>query len=73
MPTEAHSLVDVDVLNASTVSGIAHTTAAGLTAQGFDVNEIGDASTQLQPWADRSEILYGPSGTEAANTLAPPS
>jgi LCP family protein required for cell wall assembly len=68
-PTEAHSLVDVDVLNASTVNGIAHTTAAALTAQGFDVTGTGNASTQLAS-GDPSEILYGRSGTEAAHTLA---
>ncbi|HEX4433377.1 MAG TPA: LCP family protein [Acidimicrobiales bacterium] len=69
VPTEAHGDVDVDVLNASTVSGIAHTTAAALTDQGFQVNEIGDASTQLATDGS-SEILYGSSGTEAAHTLA---
>ena len=57
------------MLNASSVSGIAHTTAAALTAQGFQVNEIGDASTQLSTDGP-AEILYGPSGTEAAHTLA---
>ncbi len=69
MPTEAPSLVDVSVLNASTVNGIAHATAAALTAQGFDVTDIGDASTELSP-SGPSEILYGPSGSAAANTLA---
>jgi LCP family protein required for cell wall assembly len=69
VPTEAHSLVGVDVLNASSVSGIAHTTAASLTSEGFQVNEIGDAATQLGV-SSPSEILYGPSGTEAAHTLA---
>jgi hypothetical protein len=69
IPTEAHSKVGVDVLNASSVSGIAHTTAAALTTQGFVVDQIGNASTQLS--ADgSSEILYGPSGIEAAHTLA---
>jgi LCP family protein required for cell wall assembly len=69
IPTEAHGKVGVDVLNASTVSGIAHTTAAALTTQGFVVDQIGNASTQLS--ADgSSEILYGPSGIEAAHTLA---
>jgi hypothetical protein len=68
-PTEAAGQVTVDVLNASSVSGIAHTTAAALTAQGFQVNEVGDASTQLSSGSP-AEILYGPSGTEAANTLA---
>ena len=69
VPTEAHSLVGVSVLNASTVNGIAHATAAALTAQGFDVTDIGDASTQLSP-SGPSEILYGPSGSVAAQTLA---
>ncbi len=68
VPTEAHKLVGVDVLNASSVNGIAHTTATALTAQGFVVDEIGNAATELS--ADgSSEILYGPSGTEAAHTL----
>jgi len=68
-PTEAHGLVGVDVLNASTVNGIAHTTADALTAQGFHVGEIGNASTPLSA-GGASEILYGPSGAEAAHTLA---
>jgi LCP family protein required for cell wall assembly len=63
------SQVSVDVLNASSVNGIAHTAAAALTAQGFQVNEVGDASTQLSSGSP-PEILYGPTGTEAANTLA---
>ncbi len=69
VPTEAHKLVGVNVLNASTQSGIAHTTALALTTQGFDVTEIGNASTPLSV-AGSSEILYGPSGIEAAHTLA---
>ncbi len=69
VPTEAHNLVRVNVLNASTQSGIAHTTALALTTQGFDVTEIGNASTPLSV-AGSSEILYGPSGIEAAHTLA---
>jgi len=69
IPTEAHGLVGVDVLNASTVNGIAHTTAVALTAQGFHVDEIGNAPTPLSAGAS-SEILYGPSGAEAAHTLA---
>ena len=68
-PTEAHSLVGVDVLNASTLSGVAHTTAAALTSQGFDVTGIGNASTPLTGGGP-SEILYGRSGSEAAHTLA---
>jgi LCP family protein required for cell wall assembly len=69
VPTEAHGLVSVDVLNASTVNGIAHSTALALTTQGFHVNEIGNAATPLSAGA-ASEIRYGPSGTEAAHTLA---
>ena len=69
VPTEAHKLVGVNVLNASGVSGIAHTTALALTTQGFDVTSIGNASTPLSV-AGSSEILYGPSGIEAAHTLA---
>ena len=61
--------VDIDVLNASSVGGIAHTTATALTAQGFNVNEVGDASTQLSSGSP-PQILYGPSGAAAANTLA---
>jgi LCP family protein required for cell wall assembly len=68
-PREPAGQVSVDVLNASSVNGIAHTTAAALTAQGFVVNEVGDASTQLSSGSP-PQILYGPSGTEAANTLA---
>jgi len=68
-PTEAHGLVGVNVLNASTVDGIAHATATALTTQGFHVDQIGNASTSLSAGA-ASEILYGPSGTEAAHTLA---
>jgi LCP family protein required for cell wall assembly len=68
-PTEPHSQVGVDVLNASTLNGVAHTTALALTAQGFDVTGIGNASTQLAAGSP-SEVLYGQSGTEAAHTLA---
>ena len=68
VPTEAHGQVGVNVLNASTVNGIAHSTASALTAQGFDVTEVGDASSPLTGGM-ASEILYGPSGHEAAVTL----
>ncbi len=68
VPTEAHSQVSVNVLNASTVNGIAHTTATALTAQGFTVAQIGNASSQLAGGGP-SEILYGPTGYEAALTL----
>jgi LytR cell envelope-related transcriptional attenuator len=69
VPTEAHGQVDVNVLNASTVNGIAHTTAAALTALGFNVTAVGDASSRLAPGA-ASEILFGPTGHEAAVTLS---
>jgi LCP family protein required for cell wall assembly len=68
-PAEAHGLVGVDVLNASTVNGIAHSTALALTAQGFHVDDIGNASTPLSA-GSVSEILYGPTGAQAAHTLA---
>ncbi|HXZ61317.1 MAG TPA: LCP family protein [Acidimicrobiales bacterium] len=69
IPTEAHGQVDVDVLNASTVDGIAGSTATALSAQGFTVTGIGDAPTSLSS-AGPSQILYGPVGSEAAATLA---
>jgi LCP family protein required for cell wall assembly len=68
VPTEAHSQVGVDVLNASTVNGVARTTATALTAHGFNVTGIGNASSPLAPGGP-SEIHYGPSGHEAAVTL----
>ncbi len=61
VPTEARSLVDVDVLNASTVNGIAHTTALALATLGFNIDEIGNASTPLST-DGASEIQYGPVG-----------
>ena len=69
VPTEAHGLVGVNVFNASTVGGLAGLTAAALRAQGFDVTNIDNASTEL-PAGGPSEILFGPSGSEAAHTLA---
>jgi LCP family protein required for cell wall assembly len=69
VPTEVHSQVDVNVLNASPVNGIAHSTATALTAQGFNVAQIGNASSPLASGGP-SEILYGPAGHEAAVTLA---
>ena len=51
------------------MNGIAHTTALALTALGFHVDDIGNASTPLGA-GSASEILYGPSGAEAAHTLA---
>ena len=60
--------VDVQVLNASTVSGIAHSTATALGDEGFQVTEIGNASSPLGA-GEASEIRYGPSGYGAALTL----
>ena len=48
VPTEAHSLVTVNVLNGSSVNGIAHTTAFALSSLGFQIGQIGNASTQLE-------------------------
>jgi hypothetical protein len=67
-PTLSHHDVDVNVLNASAANGIAHTTAAALTAQGFTISQIGNATTSLGYGAS-SEILYGPFGHDAALTL----
>jgi hypothetical protein len=67
-PTEPHGLVNVTVLNASPVNGLAHLAAAAIAYQGFHISEIGDATTPLT--SGTSEILYGPSGKEAALTLA---
>ena len=64
----ADDKVLVNVLNVSTVNGIAHSTAVALGVQGFFINDIGDASTQLSPRGS-SEILYGPLGYGAALTL----
>jgi LCP family protein required for cell wall assembly len=67
-PTVAPSLIDVQVLNASTVNGLAHTTAAALSAAGYDVVEVGDATTPIAS-GDPSQIEYGPTGLAAAHSL----
>ncbi len=67
--TEPHGQVSVDVFNASSTGGLATSTAAALGHQGFGVNEIANASTLLSP-GSASQVLYGPSGVAAANTLA---
>jgi LCP family protein required for cell wall assembly len=69
VPTEVHSQVDVNVLNASALNGIAHTTATALGAQGFHVAQIGDATSPLAAGSP-SQILYGPNGRVGAATLA---
>ena len=63
-----HSQVIVNVLNASTVNGIAHTTAAALDRSGLHDQrdrQRHDTARGRRP----SEILYGPSGHGAALTL----
>ncbi len=66
-PAVPHGEISVNVLNASTVNGIAHDTASALTTAGFKVAEIGNASL-LSSGSD-SEILYGPTGYGAAVSL----
>jgi LCP family protein required for cell wall assembly len=68
-PTLAPSAVSVQVFNASTVGGIAHKTATSLTAAGFVIASVGNAPSQISP-GDPTEIWYGPTGLEAAHTLA---
>jgi LCP family protein required for cell wall assembly len=68
VPTEAHGLVHVQVLNASSVAGLARSTATALVAQGFTVSGIGNAAAPLAA-GGASQILYGPSGYQAAVTL----
>jgi LCP family protein required for cell wall assembly len=66
-PAVPHADVSVNVLNASTVNGIAHDTSTALINAGFKVAEVGNA-TQLTEGSD-SEILYGPTGYGAAQSL----
>lgn len=67
-PTVPRSQVGVDVLNASSVSGIAHTMASALSNEGFVIDQIGNATTSLSS-SGVSEIRYGPSADAAAHTL----
>ncbi len=68
MTTVPHGQISVNVLNASTVNGIAHSTAAALGGLGFTIGQIGNATTALES-GGQSEILFGPSGYGAAVTL----
>jgi len=68
IPAVAPGLVDVQVLNASSVTGIAHATATALTQSGFQVVEVGDAPKPLAPGSP-SQIWYGPTGLAAAHSL----
>jgi LCP family protein required for cell wall assembly len=67
-PTLPPAQVNVEVLNASLVDGIAHATGASLTTRGFDVTEIGNAPNLITSGGP-SQIWYGPTGLEAAHTL----
>jgi LCP family protein required for cell wall assembly len=66
---ETHGAVNVQVLNGSTATGLAHATALALAQQGFAVGTIGNAPTPI-PGGSPSQIHYGPSGYRAAFTLA---
>ncbi len=68
IPPVAPSLIDVEVLNASTVNGIALTTATALTAAGYHVVSVGNATTLISA-GNPSQIWYGPTGLAAAQTL----
>jgi LCP family protein required for cell wall assembly len=66
---EAHGTVNVQVLNGSTATGLAHATGFALALQGFKVGTIGNAPTPI-PSGAPSQIHYGRSGYRAAVTLA---
>jgi LCP family protein required for cell wall assembly len=66
-PSIPSNQVNVQVLNASTSNGLAHTTATALGQQGFSIAEIGDASSPLT--SSTSVIQYGPGGLDAAHAL----
>ena len=67
-PSVAPSQVNVQVLNASTVSGLAGTTSSDLTPLGFNVTAVADAPSEI-PSGSPSQIEYGPSGLDAAHAL----
>jgi LCP family protein required for cell wall assembly len=67
-PAVPHADVSVEVFNASTVNGLAHSVAAGLQGLGFTIAEIGDAPSPITG-GKPSEIWYGPSGSAAAHAL----
>jgi LCP family protein required for cell wall assembly len=68
VPTLAHNQVAVEVFNASQLGGIAHTTAGALTADGFNVVQIGNAPSPIAAGSP-SQIWYSATGLEAAHTL----
>jgi LCP family protein required for cell wall assembly len=67
-PPLAHNLVDVEVFNAGGPAGIAHSTGAALTADGFNVTEIGNAPTPLAAGSP-TQIWYSSTGLTAAHAL----
>ena len=67
VPAVPRAQINVQVLNASTTNGLAHSTATALALQGFTIAEIGDATTSLS--SSTSVIQYGPGGLQAAHTL----
>src|SRR5581483_9024433 len=60
--------IPVQVFNASTVGGLAHTTATALQSAGFDVTEVGNAPSPITA-GDPSQIWYGTTGLPAAHVL----
>jgi LCP family protein required for cell wall assembly len=67
--TLPHGQVNVDVLNASSdqAGGLAGLVSATLRLDGFTIGEVANASSPLG--GASSEILYGPAGLQAAQTL----
>jgi LCP family protein required for cell wall assembly len=66
--TVAPSAVHVAVLNASSINGLAHSTASSLTSVGFPVSSVGNATTS--PAGTDNLVEYGPGQSAAAQTLA---
>jgi LCP family protein required for cell wall assembly len=60
--------IPVQVFNASSVGGLAHTTATALQSAGFDVTEVGNAPSPITA-GDPSQIWYGTTGLTAAHVL----
>ena len=67
--TLPHGQVNVDVLNASSdqAGSLAGLVSATLRLDGFTIGEVANASSPLS--GTSSEILYGPAGLQAAQTL----
>jgi LCP family protein required for cell wall assembly len=67
--TLPHGQVNVDVLNASSdqAGALAGLVSATLRVDGFTIGEVANASSPLN--GTSSEVLYGPAGLQAAQTL----